>query len=380
MDGLIRAGSAPSAADQREYRAQLDARRNTEGDPQILTRAGDVAEIDVSGILTPKPDLFAFLFGGGNTTYQDIVSAFEIAEADPEVSRIEMVVDSPGGALDGMYGAMDAISGARKNVTARVAGLAASAAYMLASQADSIIAESDGSMVGSVGVVQTMVTPEDVHMITNRDSPAKRPDPRTDEGRGMIQDELDQIFDFTVAKIAAGRGVSESKVKSDFGRGGVLLAADAESRGMIDAVQSARVSSMSASMGGECEPKQECETMNLEELKAKHPDLYAQAVKIGADSERDRTKAHLTMGKSSGDMETAVKAIEEGAELTASLQAQYMTAAMNKGDRRAREEDDSAAAAIVNGSAGAEGNTGEGDADAVALEVCKELGYTPAEA
>lgn len=377
MDGLIRAGNAPSASDQREYRAQLDARRNTEGDPQILTRAGDVAEIDVSGVLTPKPDLFAFLFGGGNTTYQDIVSAVELAESDPEISRIEMVVDSPGGALDGMYGAMDAVAGARKNVTARVAGLAASAAYMLASQADSIIAESDGSMIGSVGVVQTMITPEDVHMITNRDSPAKRPDPRTDEGRGMIQDELDKIFDFTVAKIAEGRGVSEKKVKSDFGRGGLVLATEAESRGMIDSVQSARVSSMSASVGGERKPTQECGTMNLEELKAKHPELFAQAVKIGADSERDRVTAHLTMGKSSGDMNTAVKAIEDGAELTASLQAQYMTAAMNKGDQRAREEDDSETTSVVNGSAGAEGNKGEGDAEAVSLEVCNELGYTP---
>lgn len=117
--------------------------------------------------------------------------------------------------------------------------------------------------------------------------------------------------------------------------------------------------------------------MNLEELKAKHPELFAQAVKIGADSERDRVMAHLTMGKSSGDMNTAVKAIEDGTELTASLQAQYMTAAMNKGDRRAREEDDAEASTTVDGSAGAEGNKGEGDATAVALEVCNELGYTP---
>lgn len=88
---------------------------------------------------------------------------------------------------------------------------------------------------------------------------------------------------------------------------------------------------------------QENKTMTKEELKAKHPELYAELVNIGVMAERDRVTAHLTMGEASGDNKTAVEAIKDGSEMTATLQAKYMAAGMNRADINARGEDDAGA-------------------------------------
>jgi hypothetical protein len=79
--------------------------------------------------------------------------------------------------------------------------------------------------------------------------------------------------------------------------------------------------------------------MDLIELKAKHPTLCAQLVAEGETAERDRVSAHLTMGSASGDMKTAMTAIEDGSAMTALISAKYMAAGMKRQDTVAREED-----------------------------------------
>lgn len=89
--------------------------------------------------------------------------------------------------------------------------------------------------------------------------------------------------------------------------------------------------------------------MNLQELKAQHPDTYAAAVAEGVAQEKDRVSAHLTMGEASGDLKTAIEAVEKGDALTASYQAKYMAAGMKNGQIGARQGDDAAAAAALAG-------------------------------
>ena len=95
--------------------------------------------------------------------------------------------------------------------------------------------------------------------------------------------------------------------------------------------------------------------MNLNELRAQHPDVYEAAVKAGVDQERDRVSAHLTMGEASGDMKTAVDAVKKGDGMTATLQAQYLAAGMNRRDQDSRQEDDTAAAGADGANNGGEG-------------------------
>ena len=99
--------------------------------------------------------------------------------------------------------------------------------------------------------------------------------------------------------------------------------------------------------------------MDLQTLKAQHPDVYAAAAQEGRTEERDRVGAHLTMGEASGDMKTAIDAVQDGSAMTATLQAKYMAAGMNRSDVQARQDDDDAEA-----NAGDDANAGEEEAEA----------------
>lgn len=69
-------------------------------------------------------------------------------------------------------------------------------------------------------------------------------------------------------------------------------------------------------------------TMDLKMLEKEHPEIYAQAVEVGVTQERERVSAHLTLGEASGDMALAITSINEGAEMSATLNAKYMAAHM----------------------------------------------------
>lgn len=75
--------------------------------------------------------------------------------------------------------------------------------------------------------------------------------------------------------------------------------------------------------------------MNLATLKAEHPAVFEAAVK----EERDRVVAHLTYGRASGDMQTAMKAVEDGDGITESLKAKYFEASMKKNAIGLREDE-----------------------------------------
>ncbi len=104
----------------------------------IMTVAGTTARIEVNGILTESPDIMARIFGGGNTTYSDIISALAAADSNPEIDNVEMLVNSPGGSVDGLFDALAALQVFSKPLTAIVGNNAESAAYAIVSQADTI--------------------------------------------------------------------------------------------------------------------------------------------------------------------------------------------------------------------------------------------------
>jgi len=321
----------------------------------------DTAVINIHGVLTDKPDFSAMFYGGGNTVYSDIISALVDADNDPSVKNIVLSVDSPGGNVVGMFDAMDAIRGTNKPTKAVIRNMAASAAYSLASQADEIVAHNRSDMIGSVGVtIDTCVKTGDIKEISiaNTDSPDKRPDLLTDEGRGVLRNQLDGVYDLLVSSIASGRGVDESTVRNNYGRGRVMLAGAALSAGMIDSINSAVTND-----GGKAK------TMDIKTFRAEHPDVYAAAVEEGRSAERARVKAHLTLGKAAGDYELAVTAIRDGSELTADLQAEYVAAAISRRDISARQSDDP-----VVGSVPDVGDTADAMADKIASFLERELG------
>lgn len=374
----VKAGMVPSGEQQAAYEASYGDPSDT---PRVLRIAGNQASIDVVGILTGAPNLMARWYGGGNTTYREIREAHAIAEADPSVKSIELRIASPGGEASSEWAAtMDAIKNSKKPVVASVGTLAASAAYGIATQAGEIVAQNRMTRVGSVGVAATYFVWADEITITSTDAPDKRPDITTEAGKAKVRAELDSIHKIFADAVASGRGVTQETVNSTYGRGGMFLASEAVSRGMIDSIAESSAAPVNpttttAESGTKGGP------MDLATLKATHPATYAQAVAEGVSqgvaSERDRVVAHLTYAEASDSMPLAVDSIKKGVGVTASLQAQYLTAARNVSDTSNRAADDktteAALAAAAKAKATDNGATAE---DTVADLVAAQLGVT----
>ena len=372
---VVKNGWQPTAEQQSEVVALFGS--NSDGTPKILTKAGRHARIAVTGVLTQSPNIMALFFGGGNTLYPEIQRAAAQADADEDIDEIEFFIDSPGGSVDGLFDTVAALQTIKTKTVAKVGAKAASAGYILAAAANEITATNRASAVGSFGVAVDLMFRADVERvsITNTASPDKRPDLQTEEGQAVVREHLDALYDLFAESVASGRKTTVETINAKFGAGRMFLADEAQRRGMIDRVDgtpSLRVvepQTTTAAQGG-TEP--EAIDMDLEKLKAQHPDVYAAAVKVGADSERDRVTAHLTMGEASGDMATAVAAVKDGSDMTASLQAKYMAAGMNRSDINKRGEESDAAAAAAAAAAGAAAGETAGDEDAgdrVASEV-----------
>jgi signal peptide peptidase SppA len=210
---------------------------------RVLSIHGAVATLNIFGPLAAQDSLFLRLVGG--TPLSEVAAGLEAALARPEVQRIVLNVDSPGGQVAGVSELADSISQARrrKPITAYVGGMGASAAYWLAAAAGKIIA-SDTAMLGSIGVAAVVYDDRQYleragiakHEIVSSQSPHKRPDVATDAGRAQIQTNIDSLAGIFVAKVAQYRGVSTETVLSKFGRGGLLVGAEAVRAGLADAV------------------------------------------------------------------------------------------------------------------------------------------------
>lgn len=291
-----------------------------------------VASITIKGALYPKRVSWMDYWGEDYAVYTEIIA--DIAEAKFKgASSIDFYIDSPGGRVDGLYDAMTAIRDSGIATRTIAGNVLASAAYMLASQTDQIIVTSPASAVGSFGVATSLYVSDSVVDITNRDSEKKRPDVRTEEGRAVVADELDDFWAIYAEMVAAGRNTTLDTMKKNYGQGAVMTARTALSQGMIDGImqEDQPATSKAATIGAK--------SMNLEELKAQYPGVYAAVLALGKEAgskeERDRVCAHLKLAEGSGDIETAHADIKSGDGITATVTAAHLSASM----RRHQQED-----------------------------------------
>lgn len=202
---------------------------------------GSTAVIPVNGPLFRHANLFTAISGA--TSYDLLARDFQAALDNPSVETVLLNIDSPGGDVNGLSELANMVYQARgqKKVVAYIGGTGASAAYWFASAADEIVL-SDTAMVGSIGVVFTLqrrkVEGVETFEIVSNQSPKKRPDVATDEGRGQLQRWADELADIFIETVARNRGVSVDKVLADFGQGDMMIGQKAVDAGMADRVGS----------------------------------------------------------------------------------------------------------------------------------------------
>lgn len=206
-----------------------------------LTKRGPVAILSISGPMFRHANMFTAVSGA--TSYEVLRRDLQAALDEPSLRALLLNFDTPGGEVSGVDELAKAIRAgkARKPIVAYVGGSAASAGYWMGSQATEIVV-AETAMLGSIGVraVVQDTTEADakagrIEFISSQ-SPGKRADVSSDEGRGRIQRTIDAMADVFIATVAEGRGVKADDVIAKFGGGDVLIGRAAVAAGMADRI------------------------------------------------------------------------------------------------------------------------------------------------
>lgn len=263
-----------------------------------VTMRGETAVVPITGPIFRYANLMTEISGA--TSLEVLSKDFNAALDDPAVKSIVLDINSPGGQATGISDFAAMVNGATKPVVAYVDGIAASAAYWIASAADQVVM-SKSAMAGNIGAVLTLDTRKDASKaeIVSSQSPNKRPDVSTDAGRAQYQSLVDGLAQVFVEDVATYRGMTPESVIQDGNGGATFIAAEAVARGLADRVGT--LEEVIAGLAGKQQLQQSkpatphfsgAHAMNLDELRAAHPDLCAALVEegriVGATAERAR--------------------------------------------------------------------------------------------
>ena len=274
--------------------------KQLENSRTVSTRE-NIAIVPFIGPVFRYSNLFTDISGA--TSLSIFAKDFQAAEDDESIDTIIIEMDSPGGQASGISEQAQIIRSSSKKVIAYASNLAASAGYWIASAADEVII-SDTAQLGSIGVISTFYDDEDpkeIRIISSQ-SPNKRPDIKTDQGRAEVQKVVDSLANVFVNAVADYRGVSSDIVLEKFGKGGVLVGEQAVKAGMADRVDT--LENLIAGLSGKTrrgklnmtdKAQSKPEVLTLDKLKSDYKDIYQAAYQEGAQAgstaERDRIKA-----------------------------------------------------------------------------------------
>lgn len=279
-----------------------------------------VAVIPLQGVVGKRMNLFTQISGGCST--EMVGNDFLAALNDPAVKGIVLHIDSPGGTVDGTMQLANIIAANKgcKPVVACADGMMCSASYWIGSAADSINMADLTTDVGSIGVVaahmdisrmEEMAGVKTTEITAGKYKRAiSQYQPLSEEGRAMIQAEVDQIYSLFVDTVAKNRGCTAEDVIANMADGRVFLGQKALEAGLVDGVatlsetiQQVRGLAATTTTAGwqragaahTNENKKET-TMDLFTLKNEHPDLVQAIVDKAAAGHAEALSAARTEG------------------------------------------------------------------------------------
>ncbi|UGX97391.1 S49 family peptidase [Bradyrhizobium barranii subsp. barranii] len=207
------------------------------------TRRGNVAVIDVAGPLFKRANLMTTFCGA--TAYETVRRDLQAAMDNASIRSILLNIHSPGGEAAGVAELATAINEVRgkKPIVSYAGDQAASAAFWLGTASDEFII-GPAAALGSMGVVagyrdtsaQDAARGIKTIEFVSSQSPYKRVDINTQEGRDRVQARVDAMAAVFVETVAKYRGVSVEHALEHFGQGDVLIGKAAVDAGMADGV------------------------------------------------------------------------------------------------------------------------------------------------
>jgi ClpP class serine protease len=241
---------------------------------------GDTGVLLFDGPIIPRADSFSAM--SGMISLDTMTADLKAFAEDPSIKQIVGLFDTPGGDVTGVSEFSDLVRSMSKPTVGFAYGSASSAGYWILSGFKRRVA-SKTATVGSIGVVAKFRVNKDDNSveIVSAQSPDKRPDIESKEGRASIQVVVDELADVFVSDVARNMGVKKQKVLSDFGKGGEVVAGSALSAGMIDEIST--LDTLMSSFNNSTEPAHSGGTgggvtmsKTLEEILAENPAAKAE--------------------------------------------------------------------------------------------------------
>lgn len=203
-----------------------------------------VAVIEMDGVIAKKMNMFTRISGGVSTQLvaRDVKDAID----NPGVNSILLVIDSPGGTVDGTQELAHLVhqAAAIKPVVAYADGLMASAAYYIGAAAGQVFISGDNTLTGSIGVVTTHVDYSGMEQRMGVKTTeiyagkykriASDVQPLSDEGRSYLQAQVDRMYETFVNDVARFRAVSPETVLEDMADGRIWIGRQGIDQGLAD--------------------------------------------------------------------------------------------------------------------------------------------------
>lgn len=287
--------------------------------PETFFIDGGIGVLQIEGVITPKSDIWSFLFGG--STVEVMTRDLKTLLGMDEVKAIVLDIDSPGGNVNGIQEFADMVFAGRetKPIYAISAGVMASAALWIGAAAEEVFITSETVTTGSIGVItkhidisklEEMMGIKTTEIVAGkRKRIASEFAPLTREGMEDLQRQVDHVYDAFTGDIARFRGTGIDDVLENMADGRVFVGSQAIEAGLIDEIVSAddlmeRVSaqledSISTNhfrggfgmSGAISKTGKKTEEMTAEIMEERYPGVYAQVFGLGGREARDELNA-----------------------------------------------------------------------------------------
>lgn len=167
--------------------------------------------------------------------YERVQAMVMAAQADDNIKAIFFDVDSPGGYVAECFETAGIVKASAKPTVTYVAGYSASAMYAISAATQKIFAH-PSAFIGSIGVVNFLPKMDNGTVIVATKSPNKINIGSDPEGVARERALMDSTYEQFVGNLSAYRGVPVERIEAEWGKGGLLTAAQALSVGMIDEI------------------------------------------------------------------------------------------------------------------------------------------------
>ena len=338
----------------------------TAGDDRLLRRRQSYGYYSVKigsvGVVPVKDALYT-------SDYLRISAQIAELNMDPDVSRILLDVNSPGGMVSGAIECASIIAKSAKPVEAYIEGMGCSAAYLLAS-ATKKIHMSPASEAGSIGVQGSWTNMDGLLAklgiqkvyFHSKNSSKKNLSPGTKDGAAAVNKLLDETWDLFAGAIAKYRNITVDDLVEKYGQGEVFLAAESLERGLVDSIVDdfdACVDTIKPQGWGEGEGMAQEQLTTVEALTAAYPELVAQikrderqaGVDEGVAKERTRAESLVALSKHTADISLLANGIKEG-----KTSEQVMSDILAAQEAKQKKEADEAQSALDAAAKESEGN------------------------